>query len=159
MTDHFDESIMTGTRADVRLAGEQAQEPRHRASAESSIASSMFTSMSWAPASTCWRATSTASSKRSSRISFANFREPVTFVRSPTLTKTLPGWGIASGSRPDRRVFGSISGSSRGGRPATASAIARTWAGVVPQQPPAMLSSPSRAKPPRTWAIDSGVSS
>ena len=57
------------------------------------------------------------------------------------------------------RVFGSISGGCRGGRPATASAIAFTWAGVVPQQPPAMFSNPSRAKPPRTWAIDSGVSS
>ena len=79
------------------------------ASAESSIASSMFTSMSCAPASTCWRATSTASSKRSSRISFANLREPVTFVRLPTVHEDVAGLGIASDSRPDRRVFGSIS--------------------------------------------------
>ena len=158
ITDHFEESIITGT---ALMSGSVASSRRKRdiAASESSIASSMFTSISWAPASTCWRATSTASSNRSSRISFANFREPVTFVRSPTFTKTLPGWGIATASRPDSRVFGSISGGCRGGRPATASAIAFTWAGVVPQQPPAMFSSPSRAKPPRTWAIDSGVSS
>ncbi len=101
MTDHFDESIITGT---ALMSGSVASRSRNRdiASAESSIASSMFTSMSWAPASTCWRATSTASSNRSSRISFANLREPVTFVRSPTFTKTLPGCGIASGSRPDK---------------------------------------------------------
>ena len=130
------------------MSGSVASSRRKRdiAASESSIASSMFTSISCAPASTCWRATSTASSNRSSRISLANLREPVTLVRSPTLTKTLPGWGIATASRPDSRVFGSISGGWRGGKPATASAIARTWAGVVPQQPPAMFSSPSRAK-------------
>ena len=146
MTSHFELSIITGT---ALMSGSVASRRRNRdiASAESSIASSMFTSISWAPASTCWRATSTASSKRSSRISFANFREPVTFVRSPTFTNTLPGCGIASGSRPDSRVFGSISGSSRGGRPATASAIALTWAGVVPQQPPAMLTQPVAGEP------------
>ena len=30
MTDHFELSIMIGTRADVRLGGDQVEEPRHR---------------------------------------------------------------------------------------------------------------------------------
>ena len=55
--------------------------------------------------------------------------------------------------RDDERLRGRTGGSAgrrpgiaRGGRPATAAAIARTWAGVVPQQPPAMLTSPSRGE-------------
>ena len=61
MTDHLDESIMTGT---LLMSGSEAIRLRKRvmAASESSIASSMFTSISWAPASTCCRATSTASS-------------------------------------------------------------------------------------------------
>ena len=61
MTSHFEESSITGT---TLMSGSEAMRLRNRviAAAESSIASSMFTSMSWAPASTCWRATSTASS-------------------------------------------------------------------------------------------------
>ena len=52
----------------------------------SSMASSMFTSMTWAPFSTCWRATDRASSYCSLRIMRAKALEPVTLVRSPTLT-------------------------------------------------------------------------
>jgi hypothetical protein len=48
----------------------------------------MLTSMICAPLATCWRATSTASAKSPARMSFANAREPVTFVRSPTLTNS-----------------------------------------------------------------------
>ena len=61
MTSQRDESSITGT---VLMSGSDAMRFRNRviAATESSIASSMFTSMSWAPASTCWRATSTASS-------------------------------------------------------------------------------------------------
>ena len=59
MTLHFDESIITGTRA---MSGSPAMRLRNRtiAARESSIASSMLTSMIWAPFCTCWRATSTA---------------------------------------------------------------------------------------------------
>ena len=59
MTSHFDESIITGTRA---MSGSPAIRFRKRviAAFESSIASSMLTSMTCAPAATCWRATSTA---------------------------------------------------------------------------------------------------
>ena len=75
---------MMGTRL---MSGSDAIRFRNRviAATESSIASSMLTSMIWAPFSTCWRATSNAASKSSFRISFLNFADPVTFVRSPIL--------------------------------------------------------------------------
>ncbi len=59
MTSHFDESIITGTRA---MSGSAAIRFRNLtiAAFESSIASSMLTSMICAPLATCWRATSTA---------------------------------------------------------------------------------------------------
>ncbi len=52
MTDHFEESIITGTRL---MSGSAAMRLRKRAMAasESSSASSMLTSMTWAPLSTC----------------------------------------------------------------------------------------------------------
>ena len=95
MTDHFELSTMTGT---VAMSGSAAIRRRKRviAATPSSIASSMFTSMSWAPLATCSRAMSTASSSAPSAISRANLREPVTFVRSPTLTNALPGGGMTS---------------------------------------------------------------
>ena len=60
MTDHLEESIITGTRL---MSGSAAMRLRKRAMAasESSSASSMLMSMTWAPLSTCCRATSTAS--------------------------------------------------------------------------------------------------
>ena len=59
ITDHFDESIMTGTRA---ISGSPAIRLKNftMAACESSMPSSMFTSMICAPFATCWRATSTA---------------------------------------------------------------------------------------------------
>src|SRR5690606_17465066 len=86
ITSHFDESIMTGTRA---MSGSAAISFRKvvMARSASSSPSSMFTSMICAPFSTCWRATSTAAVKLSARISFLNAAEPVTLVRSPILTK------------------------------------------------------------------------
>ena len=59
MTDHFDESIITGTRA---MSGSAAMRFRKRtmAASESSMPSSMFTSMSCAPSVTCWRAIDSA---------------------------------------------------------------------------------------------------
>ena len=60
MTDHFEESIMKGTRL---MSGSAAMSRTKRvmAASESSSASSMLMSITWAPLSTCWRATSTAS--------------------------------------------------------------------------------------------------
>ena len=60
----------------------------------------MFTSRICAPPSTCWRATSSASSYCPARMSFAKRGEPVTFVRSPTFTKLESGRST-SGSRPE----------------------------------------------------------
>ena len=37
--------------------------------------------------------------------------------------------------------------------------MAAMWSGVVPQQPPTMLTSPAAANSPTTAAISSGVSS
>ncbi len=104
ITLHLLLSIMTGTRA---ISGSPATSLRKRsiAAALSSIASSMLTSMICAPFSTCWRATASASSKRPSRIIFANARLPVTLVRSPMLTKRWPS-AMVTGSRPDRRIGG-----------------------------------------------------
>ena len=59
ITDHLLESIITGTRA---ISGSDPIRFKNdtMAAFESSIASSMLTSMICAPLSTCWRATSTA---------------------------------------------------------------------------------------------------
>ena len=59
ITDHFEESIMTGTRA---ISGSPAIKLRSFtiAACESSMPSSMLTSMICAPFATCWRAISTA---------------------------------------------------------------------------------------------------
>src|SRR5437867_6166064 len=73
------------------------------AALESSIASSMLTSMICAPFCTCWRATSTAAAKSPARISLANAREPVTLARSPTLTNNESS-SMVSGSRPAKRM-------------------------------------------------------
>ena len=158
MTDHFELSTITGTRGDVGLRAIRRRK-RVIAATPSSIASSMLTSIIWAPLVTCSRAISTASSSAPSATSRANLREPVTLVRSPTLTKALPGGGMMSGSRPDRRVVPVGSGISRGGRPLTAAAMAATCSGVDPQQLPATLSRPCLAHSPSASAISSGVSS
>ena len=59
MTSHFEESIMTGTRL---MSGSDATSLRKRsiAATPSIIPSSMLTSMTWAPFSTCCAATDSA---------------------------------------------------------------------------------------------------
>ena len=161
MTDHLELSTMTGTAA---MSGSAASRRRNRvmAATPSSIASSMFTSIITAPFTTWSRAIATASSSpaRSSptapAISRANLREPVTLVRSPTLTKAPPGIGMVSGSRPARWVAVPRSGMTRGAMPATAAAMAAVCSGVEPQQEPATLSRPARAHSPSAGAISSG---
>jgi hypothetical protein len=157
ITLHLELSIITGTRA---MSGSLAIRLRKRviALAESSIASSMLTSITCAPFSTCWRATLTASSYCSFRIIRANALEPVTLVRSPTLTNRLSS-PILTGSRPDSFIAGSGAGSARGGSVATACAMAPMWSGVVPQQPPAMLTKPACANSLSNAEVMSGVSS
>src|SRR5690606_33309911 len=63
------------------------------------------------------------------------------------------------GSRPERRSAGGITGILRGFRPRTLSAMARIWSGVVPQQPPTMLTSPASAHSRRCAAVACGASS
>ena len=67
-------------------------------------------------------------------------------VRSPTFTNRLSSV-MLTGSRPDSRIAGPRLGRrSRGASPLTAVAIASMCAGVVPQQPPTMLTSPLRGE-------------
>ncbi|SVK52953.1 Uncharacterised protein [Acinetobacter baumannii] len=155
ITDHLEESIMIGTRA---ISGSPAIRLRKRtiAASASSIPSSMLMSMICAPLSTCWRATSSASLYFSSLIRRLNRAEPVTLVRSPTLTNRVLA-SMVNGSRPARRQATGISGSRRGGTPSTALAIAAICSGVVPQQPPIILRKPACAHSP-TWRAISAAS-
>ena len=148
---------MMGTRA---MSGSLAMRFRKRGMAfiASSMASSMLTSMICAPFSTCWRATCRASSYCSLRIIRANALEPVTLVRSPTLTKSESS-SMLKGSRPERRVATGMTGGTRGVSGRTASAMARMWAGVVPQQPPAMLTRLACANSFSRAEVMAGVSS
>jgi len=91
-------------------------------------------------------------------MSLRNFAEPVTLVRSPTFTNRLSS-PMLKGSRPDSRHLTGTLDRVRAGDGATASRIRRIWSGVVPQQPPTILSSPERANSARIAAISSGVSS
>ena len=157
MTSHFEESSIDGTR---EMSGSDATRFMNvvMAAFESSIASSMFTSMICAPLSTCCRPTASASPNWPFRIIRAKAFEPVTFVRSPTFTNSESG-PMLSGSRPASRSFFSITGIGRGVMPCTAFAIARMCAGVVPQHPPAMLMKPDSANSRRMSAVYSGDSS
>ena len=80
----------------------------------------------------------------SATISLRKRAEPVMFVRSPILTKFISGLSVNASSPESRNRLG-FSGTLRGGSPAVTSAKARICAGVVPQQPPTILTSPSRA--------------
>ncbi|EWS64147.1 hypothetical protein Y695_02612 [Hydrogenophaga sp. T4] len=104
MTSHFELSTITGTRA---MSGSPAIRFRNFTIAAllSSMASSMLMSITCAPFSTCWRATASACSYSPFRIMRAKALEPVTLVRSPTLTNRLPS-PMRSGSRPDSSMGG-----------------------------------------------------
>ncbi len=66
---------------------------------------------------------------------------------------------MVSGSRPERRVYRGNVGTLRGVRPAAAAAMARMWAGVVPQQPPTKLSDSVSISWDRMPAVSGGSSS
>ena len=104
ITSHLELSTMMGRRA---MSGSDAIRFRKRTMAAllSSMASSMLISMTWAPFSTCWRATARASSNWPFRMSRAKALEPVMLVRSPTLTKSEAA-SMDTGSRPERRIGG-----------------------------------------------------
>ena len=106
ITDHFEESIIMGTRD---MSGSEATKFKNliMAFSESSIASSMLTSMICAPFSTCCLATSTASSNLPFKMRSANFFDPVTLVLSPTLTKRDDSLMLKA-SRPDNFKWASF---------------------------------------------------
>ena len=125
---------------------------------ESSIASSILISIICAPFSTCWRATASASSNFSSRIRRKKALEPVTLVRSPTLTNKESS-SIFKASRPERRVLIGTSGTSRAATPCIAAKMAAICAGVVPQQPPTIFTKPDCANSRNSDEVSAGVSS
>ena len=104
-TSHFDESIITGT---FDMSGSEATRFRKFtiSSLASSSASSMFTSMTRAPSSTCLRAMESASSKFFSFISLRNFLLPATLHRSPTFTKRTSLFTSRSSRPESHRVDG-----------------------------------------------------
>ena len=77
-----------------------------------------------------------------STISFLNLRLPMTLVRSPTITGRRVV-GRSTRSMPETRVRGAASAARAAACPRASSASARMCSGVVPQQPPTMLSQPS----------------
>ena len=143
------------------------------------MASSMLISIIEAPSSICLAAICNASSYLPSEISLANFLDPATLVLSPTLVKLFLRTSIVTASRPltfrtlsgkpavfpdDHGFFAGLSGfwtvfpdKVRGLRGLTASAMAFMWAGVVPQQPPTMLTRPRTAISLTCAAISSGL--
>src|SRR6267143_1449820 len=112
----------------------------------------------------------TAPSRSSAKISIENLGEPVTLVRSPITTNPNSGV-ILRGSKPDSRsgafpeslddtevvppIF-PVTGC--GGSSRACLAKAAICAGVVPQQPPTMLSQPLRTHFKTFGANVSGVS-
>ena len=182
MTDHFELSIITGTRA---ISGSVATRLRKRVivSSESSRASSMLTSMMLAPPRTWSRATSAAVARSPDLTRRANRADPVTLVRSPTirnvpssrtvrvssplnrLAPLLPagtgrgGVPPTAASVPTTRLPARSAEAGRGGVPSTARAMAAMCSGVVPQQPPRMFTRPLAANSPSSPAVSSGVSS
>ena len=157
MTDHFELSIMTGTRA---ISGSVATRLRNvvMACSESNRSASMFTSIRFAPPRTCSSATSTPPWKSSASINRWNRLDPVMFVRSPIITNPVSG-RMAKGSSPEKLVRRRAAGTRRGGRPSRAVATRRMCSGVVPQQPPRMFARPASANSLRYFAVVSGCSS
>ena len=118
----------------------------------------MLTSSRLAPPLTCSSATSPALWKSFASMSRRNFAEPVTLVRSPTTTNPVSG-PITKGSRPEKRGSFDGPGTRRGGRPATARAMAWVCSGVVPQQPPTRFTRPSSANARRKRLVSAACSS
>jgi len=64
--------------------------------------------------------------------------DPVTLVRSPTLTNSASS-PMVTASRPESFITGETAGTLRGVAPSILLAMAEMCSGVVPQQPPARL--------------------
>jgi hypothetical protein len=100
-------------------------------------------------------------------ISLANLGEPATFVRSPIMMYTP--FCCVNGCEPESRsgrhscsaagseiVAAGAPAKSRGCRPSNALAMAAMCSGVLPQQPPAMLTSPDSANSLKKRAMSGG---
>ena len=155
MTLNFEESIIIGSFA---ISGSDITRCKNStiAFSESNKPSSILMSMTCAPPSTCDLATSKAAVKSPCFMSRAKALEPVTFVRSPTLMKFVFS-RTNSGSRPEYVELPLSFTGLRGLTPLTASAIARTWSGVVPQQPPTIFKNPLSANSRINTCICSAV--
>ena len=151
----FDESIISGTRA---ISGSAATRFKNfvMQAGESSMPSSKFMSMMFAPLSTWLRATPSASPNRPSFIILRKAGEPMTFVRSPTNMKGAPLSSMRRASRPERISASGLFTGFLGGRFLHASTTAAMCFGVVPQQPPITLSRPSFPYSARYPAVSSG---
>ena len=158
MTDHFELSIMIGT---LQISGSEAMRLRKRVmqASPSSMPSSKLISMICAPFSTWERTIASAPVKSSFLISFLKRGEPVTLERSPIFTKGVSPLIILNASRPLSRWAGTAVGMARGGNGETSLTTAAICPGVVPQQPPTMLTRPALAKPATALPVCSGVSS
>ena len=75
-------------------------------------------------------------------ISLRKRAEPVTLVRSPILTKGISGVSVNGFQPGQTQRLRRRSEFARGAYAVTASAMARICSGVVPQQPPTMLTKP-----------------
>ena len=73
-------------------------------------------------------------------MSFLNFGEPITFVRSPTIASWPVRSPIVCGSKPLKRSEPDNDAGTRGFTSTSVSIMACKCDGVVPQQPPATLS-------------------
>jgi hypothetical protein len=87
-----------------------------------------------------------------------NFAEPVTFCRSPIITKPVLS-RMRNGSSPENLGTRSGSGICRGGSPSSAEAIAWMCSATVPQHPPRMFARPLSAYSRRNFEVVSGRSS
>ena len=112
ITLHLLESIIIGTRA---ISGSEAIKFKKCVMAlmASNMPSSMLMSITCAPFSTCWRATVKASSYCSLIIKRAKAFEPVTLVRSPTLTNNDSS-SMTNGSKPASFMVCGSTGKTRG---------------------------------------------
>ena len=155
MTFHFEESIIRGTRA---TSGSEASRLRKWTISAwvSSRPSSMLMSITCAPSSTCLRAMLSASLYFFSLISRRNLREPATLHRSPTFTKLFSAF-TSSSSRPESQSVCGRGAGWWGLYPVASWAKRAMWAGVVPQQPPRMLTSPWSRYSFTSAAMMSGV--
>ena len=159
MTSHLEESIMTGTRA---MSGSDMTRFKKVviSSRASSKPSSIFTSITKAPSSTCLRAILSASSYFFSLIKRRNLRDPATLHRSPTLIKFISGV-CSNSSNPESHSLSGVVAGIWGDTQAEPETI-NSWyfaiySSVVPQQPPIMFTNPSSIYSFTSEAISSGV--